>query len=116
MPTRAKTLSQLKHPAPDNRLSAAKRGCDANWRKLRNWFIKKNPLCKECLKDGLITACTMEIRNGSPVRVSNEVDHIIPHRGNEKLKRDPKNLQTLCKSHHSRKTATEDGGFGHKTN
>jgi 5-methylcytosine-specific restriction protein A len=41
---------------------------------------------------------------------STEVDHIIPLRQGGKNTMD--NLQGLCKSCHSRKTALEDGGFG----
>ena len=103
MPTRAKTLSQMKHPAPDNRPSAAKRGYDTNWRKLRNYHLMVNPLCVMCEKEGYI-------------RIAQVVDHIIPHKGDNSLRLDPNNLQSLCKRHHDQKTATEDGGFGHKTN
>jgi 5-methylcytosine-specific restriction protein A len=116
MPTKAKTMSQMKRqtapPRRDNRPSAASRGYDYKWVKLRNWFIKRNPLCVDCLKIGITTAWTTAVIKGKLKRVSNEVDHIIPHKGNLRLKTDPNNLQTLCKSHHSRKTATEDGGFG----
>ncbi|VVD63703.1 hypothetical protein PPN31114_00236 [Pandoraea pneumonica] len=27
-------------------------------------------------------------------------DHIVPHRGNDLLRLDPTNIQTLCKLHH----------------
>ncbi|MDP6619089.1 MAG: HNH endonuclease signature motif containing protein [Nitrospinota bacterium] len=41
---------------------------------------------------------------------SSEPDHMIPRRlGGEDT---DENLQALCKSCHSRKTAREDGGFG----
>lgn len=46
------------------------------------------------------------------VTAATEVDHIVPHRGDERLFRDEKNLQSLCRPCHSRKTAVEDGGFG----
>jgi 5-methylcytosine-specific restriction protein A len=39
--------------------------------------------------------------------LAEEVDHIIPHRGDEQLMKDPLNLQSLCRSHHSAKTAAE---------
>jgi 5-methylcytosine-specific restriction protein A len=41
-----------------------------------------------------------------------DVDHIIPHRGNQKLMWDQSNWQALCHACHSRKTASEDRGFG----
>ena len=77
------------------------RGYDYRWRKLRNRFIAQHPHCAECLKRGVITMAT-------------DVDHIIPHRGDARLLYDENNLQSLCKSCHSRKTATEDGGFGNE--
>ncbi len=114
MPQAAQTLSSLKHKAPDNRPSASKRGYDNKWVRLRDWYIARNPLCCECLKEGIVTVSTTAVINGKTKRFSNEVDHIVPHKGDLRLKRDPRNLQTLCKPHHSRKTAREDGGFGHK--
>lgn len=36
------------------------------------------------------------------------VDHIIPHRGDQKLFWDQRNWQSLCKQCHDRKTLTED--------
>ena len=81
--------------------TSADRGYDYRWRKLRNRFIAQHPHCAECLKRGVITMAT-------------DVDHIIPHRGDARLLYDENNLQSLCKSCHSRKTATEDGGFGNR--
>lgn len=42
-----------------------------------------------------------------------EVDHTIPHRGDERLLHDLMNLELMCKECHARKTTTRDGGFGH---
>ena len=36
------------------------------------------------------------------------VDHIIPHRGDEKMFWDEANWQALCKRCHDKKTMTED--------
>lgn len=36
------------------------------------------------------------------------VDHIIPHRGDQKLFWDRGNWQPLCEHHHNVKTMTED--------
>ena len=67
----------------------------ASWRKIRSAHLMDHPLCVIC---------------GEPAQV---VDHVIPHKGNPELFRNPDNLQSLCGSCHSRKTARYDGGFGH---
>lgn len=82
--------------------TSAARGYSYRWKKLRDRYIAQHPHCEECLKEGKITLAT-------------DVDHIIPHRGDQVLLYDEKNLQSLCKSCHSRKTAREDGGFGNPT-
>lgn len=82
------------------RESAYKRGYDRDWQRDRAQELKAEPLCRECLKSGIITVATIR-------------DHIIPHRGDSVLFHDPKNRQSLCKPCHNRKTAKEDGGFGH---
>ena len=75
------------------------RGYSNVWLKSAKVFLTQHPLCAECLKRGRTTPAT-------------EVDHIIPHKGNQKLFWDAKNWQALCHECHSRKTVTEDGGFG----
>ena len=84
----------------DNRPSAAKRGYNRNWSAARRSFLAVNPWCAECERKGTMTAAA-------------EVDHIKPHRGDMELFWNLDNMQPLCKSCHSRKTATEDGGFGY---
>ena len=69
------------------------------WRKASKTFLKDNPLCVHCEREGRLTP-------------SMEVDHIIPHNGNMNLFWDKRNWQALCKKCHSTKTALEDGGFG----
>ena len=89
---RARNLQKAKRsPKPDVRLSAAKRGYDHIWRSLRAAHLSVNRLCVHCLARG-------------EERMADEVDHIIPHRGDVGLLRDPSNLQSLCKTCHSRKT------------
>ena len=74
--------------------SSSARGYDATWRKLRRWFLRKNPVCVECL------------RKDKRAVPADEVDHITPiRRGGARL--DPANLQSLCKRHHAQKTARE---------
>ena len=43
---------------------------------------------------------------------ANEVDHIIPHQASYHLMWDRENWQALCKSCHSKKTASERNGLG----
>lgn len=78
----------------DDRPSAAKRGYNHNWRKARLSYLKRHPLCVHCLKEGRTTE-------------ANEVDHIVPHRGDNQLFHDVNNWQALCSHHHSKKTNEE---------
>ena len=79
--------------------SSTQRGYGYKWRQARGEWLEANPLCAECKRQGRVTA-------------AKEVDHIIPHRGDQKLFWRRSNWQSLCRPCHSRKTAREDGGFG----
>ena len=78
--------------------TSAQRGYGANWRKLRKMVLARNPICEDPF--GLHKEYSELIK-------ANEVDHIIPkkHGGESEMS----NLQSLCKSCHSKKTAVEDG-------
>jgi 5-methylcytosine-specific restriction protein A len=78
--------------------SAASRGYDSKWQRERLAYLKQNPICVECKKAGHVV----------PSKV---VDHIVPHKGDQKLFWNRRNWQALCKTCHDRKTAREDGGF-----
>lgn len=57
------------------------------WRKIRNRYAKKHPLCERCLKEGRLTPMT-------------EVHHILPvNRGGSN---DESNLMSLCHSCHEK--------------
>lgn len=59
----------------------------SKWRRdLRPWQLKRQPLCYHC---------------GEP---ATDVDHVTPHDGNWRLFTDRRNLRSLCRSCHSRKT------------
>lgn len=79
--------------------TATERGYDGRWRKARAAFLRRNPLCVHCGREGLVVAATV-------------VDHIIPHKGDMVAFWDSTNWAGLCRSCHSKKTASEDGGFG----
>jgi len=76
--------------------SAASRGYDAQWRRLRKMHLAKYPLCSDWFG---VHAKENRLVEGT------EVDHIIPKRqgGTD----DGSNLQTLCHACHSRKTILE---------
>ena|SRR5229473_1988034 len=80
--------------------TAADRGYDATWRKLRKAFLREHPFCASCEA------------NGEFLVQATHVDHIQPHRGDDALRLAWNNLQPLCASHHSSKTDAQDGGFG----
>lgn len=101
MPIRPMRLKRKKDDVPQHmpRESSTERGYNGRWRKARDGWLRSHPLCVHCERDGR-------------VRAANEVDHIIPHKGDMGLFWDNTNWQSLCKPCHSLKTATEDGGFG----
>lgn len=70
----------------------------AEWKALRKRKLQLNPLCEECCRQGKLTKATM-------------VDHIVPvKQGGAAL--DIDNLQSLCWSCHSRKSAEEGSRWG----
>lgn len=96
---RPPTFAPLRAVAPtfaapgDARPSAAKRGYGRKWRMIRAAFLKAHPRCEAC---------------GAG---ASEADHRTPlAAGGSNAWA---NLRPLCKPCHSRKTAREDGGFGH---
>ena len=67
---------------------------------LRPAQLLKEPFCRECARI---------YPPGDPRRRTRatDVDHIVDHKGNWALFTDPDNLESLCHSCHSRKTARE---------
>lgn len=100
MPTRPPThrIPRANPPAPV-RESACARGYGRRWQRASQAYLDTHPLCVRCREDGLVVPAT-------------QVDHITPHKGDHTLLWSEDNWQPLCGPCHSRKTATEDGGFG----
>lgn len=77
--------------------TSAERGYDSAWRRLRAQHLRANPWCVMCAAIGKTEKAT-------------DVDHIVPHKGDDTLRLDPYNLQSLCSWHHKSKTMRERRG------
>lgn len=79
--------------------SASRRGYGTRWRRLRTMFLAAHPLCGDPYR-----------RHPDQAVMANEVDHILARAqgGTDEWG----NLQGLCSSCHSHKTALEDGRWG----
>ena len=64
------------------------------WKRLREDQLLQEPFCRECARRGVR-------------RYATDVDHIRDHKGDWAVFTDPGNLESLCHSCHSRKTARE---------
>lgn len=65
----------------------SERGYGWRWQQARERFLSANPLCAMCADERRVELATV-------------VDHIDPHRGDERLFWDESNWQPLCKRHH----------------
>ncbi|GLS75731.1 HNH endonuclease [Oharaeibacter diazotrophicus] len=90
---RCPCAKRRKAAADAARPSAAARGYDAEWRKLRSRFLAAHPRCEAC---------------GA---AAHEVDHVQSVAERPDLRLAWPNLRALCKSCHSRRTA-RDQAFG----
>jgi len=79
----------------NDRVKTAERGYGGRWQRESKRFLREHPMCNICFQSGVITEATV-------------VDHIKPHRGEQKLFWDRGNWQALCKSCHDNKTLKED--------
>ena len=75
---------------PEKRPSATRRGYDHRWREARASFLREEPLCRKC-------------KEADPPRLTpaTVVDHVIPHKGNQRLFWDRSNWAGLCTTCHS---------------
>lgn len=79
--------------------SAASRGYDGRWRQYRVQFLRANPLCVYCEREGKVTAATV-------------VDHIVPHKGDMSVFWQLDNHQALCKLCHDSTKAVQERKLG----
>lgn len=73
------------------------RGYDSRWWKYRALYLRQHPLCVLCAENGRTVAATV-------------VDHIVPHKGDQRVFWDPKNHRALCKPCHDARV--DEGDFG----
>ena len=99
-PAGAKSSAEVKRELDRQRPSAARRGYDGRWRRARSRYLAEHPWCARCLVEGRLTPATV-------------VDHMEPHRGDERLFWDQDQWQVLCKQHHDAKTV-RDGRWGQR--
>jgi len=67
---------------------------DPRWQEATAQFLEENPLCAFCQMEGKDVPAVA-------------VDHIIPHRGDQRLFWDQHNWEPLCRECYERKTGTE---------
>ncbi|MGK2927932.1 MAG: HNH endonuclease signature motif containing protein [Lysobacterales bacterium] len=101
---RPKWMDQAKRRADNERAKRNQRKrCYSTghptWRKLRAYVLAREPLCRECRKEGRTTPATV-------------VDHI----DGDSFNNATTNLQPLCAKHHGRLTALHDGSLGNPIN
>lgn len=73
------------------------------WHRFRAAYLASHPLCVD----------PFGLHGDTPV-LAKIVDHIQDHHGDERLAWDEDNLQGLCVSCHSTKTAREHGGWANR--
>ena len=91
--------SERRRKADAARASSSDRGYGSKWRKARDEYLRLNPWCVECQDEGVQVAAIA-------------VDHRVPCKPTTKEFWRRSNWQSLCRRHHSRKTARQDGAFG----
>lgn len=77
---------------PVNRPSAAARGYDRQWRKIRAAKLARDPLCERCQAAGRVTPA-IDVHHRRKFRQGRSIDW--------GLKTAPANLESVCKSCHA---------------
>jgi 5-methylcytosine-specific restriction protein A len=93
-PAGVRSAVEVKRALDRERPSAARRGYGPRWRRARAAFLAQHPLCAACRALGRVVPATV-------------VDHVVPHRGDQRLFWDESNWAPACKPCHDAKTARE---------
>lgn len=107
--------------AQPQRLTTAQRGYGSRWQRERKAFLSlpHNQFCIRCKRRGLLNAGTMRMDGTletSRRRIGLVVDHIIPHKGDQRLFWDQDNWQPLCHDHHDIVKQREEHGHEEQGN
>ena len=86
----------------ERRGTANERGYSRLWQRISKAFLKRNPLCG--MRDDQQPPVMSECRAQQRITPANVVDHVVPHRGNQRLFWNQRNWQALCFTCHNRKT------------
>jgi 5-methylcytosine-specific restriction protein A len=79
-------------------LSAAARGYNGEWRRLRLQVLAAEPLCRKCASQGRVTAAT-------------QVHHVKAFQGiDDPLRLDPSNCEPICEPCHLGESARQASG------
>ena len=71
-PAGVRSAAEVKRALDRQRPSAARRGYGPRWRRARAAFLARHPLCAACRAQGRVVPATV-------------VDHVVPHRGDQRL-------------------------------
>lgn len=80
---------QMQRAVDERRSSAASRGYDRRWQRVRSMYLRAHPLCVDCMAE-------------RRVREATEVHHVVALRDGGD--HSDANLMALCKSCHSTRT------------
>jgi 5-methylcytosine-specific restriction protein A len=94
---------EVRRESDKRRPNASQRGYDYDWKKTRDAYLAAHPQC-ECPECSALPTWRRP--------TATDVDHIDARGPRGPRGHDWTNLQSLTASHHARKTAREDGGFG----
>lgn len=84
------------------RPSAADRGYGPRWAKVSKAFRAQFPLCG--MRPDGVPPVMSECHSTGQITAAYAVDHVVPHRGDPALMWDWKNLQSVCRECHAKKT------------
>lgn len=106
-------LITLKHKG--ERETTAQRGYGARWQRERLDFLSQpwNQFCVKCKARGLLNPGTMRLDGTLETnrrRVGLRVDHIVPHKGDQRLFWNQDNWQPLCADDHDIVKQREEHG------